>query len=116
MNILNITVIEFIEKIIEYYDRFRVLFHVSKDGYFAHFNVGFLIGGLVSYFIFKKTGNKVKSLVFGVLIATFFGVAKEVIDPYLGRDVDLLDLIYTILGGVVGSVIILVLKRFWPKW
>ena len=65
--------------------------HISDNGYFAHFNVGFLIGGLVSYLIFKKTGNKIKSLVFGILIATFFGVGKELIDPYLGRDVDLLD-------------------------
>jgi VanZ family protein len=88
---------------------------VSKDVYFAHFNVGFLIGGLVSYLIFKKTGNKIKSLVFGILIATFFGVGKEVIDPYLGRNVDLLDLIYTVLGGVVGSVIILAIKSFWRK-
>ena len=89
-----------------------MLFHVSEDGYFAHFNVGFLIGGLASYFIFKKTGNKIKSLVFGILIATFFGVGKELIDPYLGRNVDLLDLIYTILGGVVGSVIILARRVF----
>ncbi len=88
---------------------------MSKDGYFAHFNVGLLIGGLVSYLIFKKTGNKIKSIVFGILIATFFGVGKEVIDPYLERNVDLLDLIYTILGGVVGSLIILIKKRFWRK-
>ena len=88
---------------------------MSKDGYFAHFNVGLLIGGLVSYLIFKKTGNKIKSLVFGILIATFFGVGKEVIDPYLGRNVDLLDLIYTVLGGVVGSLIILAIKSFWRK-
>ena len=87
-----------------------MLFHVSKHGYFAHFNVGLLIGGLVSFFIFKKTGNKTRSFLFGILVATLFGVGKELIDPYLGRDVDLLDLIYTILGGVVGSVIILVSK------
>ena len=89
-----------------------MLFHLSKDGYFAHFNVGFLIGGLVSHLIFKKTGSKIKSLVFGILIATFFGVGKELIDPYLGRNVDLLDLIYTVLGGVVGSLIILSKRVF----
>ena len=92
-----------------------MLFHVSKEGYLAHFNVGFLIGGLVSYFIFKKTGNKIKSLIFGILIATFFGVGKEVIDPYLGRNVDIYDLIYTVLGGVVGSLMILAIKSFWRK-
>ena len=88
---------------------------MSEDGYFAHFNIGILIGGLVSYLIFKKTGNKIKSFVFGILIATFFGIGKEVIDPYLGRNVDLLDLIYSILGGVVGSLIILAIKSFWRK-
>ena len=88
---------------------------MSKDGYFAHFNVGLFIGGLVSYLIFKKTGNKIKSFVFGILIATFFGVGKELIDPFLERNVDLLDLIYTVLGGVVGSLIILAIKSFWRK-
>ena len=88
---------------------------MSEDGYFAHFNVGFLIGGLVSYLIFKNTGNKIKSLVFGILVATFFGVGKELIDPYLGRNVDIYDLIYTVLGGVVGSFIILAIKSFWQK-
>ena len=88
---------------------------MSKEGYFAHFNVGLLIGGIVSYVIFKKSGNKLKSIVFGILIATFFGVVKELIDPYLGRAVDLLDLIYTVLGGVVGSVLILAIKSFWRK-
>ena len=88
---------------------------MSKEGYFAHFNVVLLIGGIVSYVIFKKSGNKLKSIVFGILIATFFGVVKELIDPYLGRAVDLLDLIYTVLGGVVGSVLILAIKSFWRK-
>ena len=96
----------FIDKLIEYYDRFRVLFHVSEHGYFAHFNVGILIGGLVSYLIFKKTSNKIKSLAYGIMIATIIGVGKELIDPYLERNVQLLDLIYTVLGGIVGSVII----------
>ena len=91
------------------------MFHVSENGYFAHFNVGFLIGGLVFYLIFKKTGSKIKPLVFGILIATFFGVGKELIDPYLGRNVDIYDLIYTVLGGVVGSVIVLAIKSFWRK-
>ena len=88
---------------------------MSEEGYFAHVNAGILIGGLVSYLIFKKTGNKIKSFVFGILIATLIGIIKELIDPYLGRNVDLLDLIYTILGGVVGSVIILAIKSFWRK-
>ena len=88
---------------------------MSKEGYFAHFNVGFLIGGLVFYLIFKKTCNKIKSLIFGILLATFFGVGKEVIDPYLGRNVDMYDLIYTVLGGVVGSVVILTIKSSWRK-
>ena len=92
-----------------------MLFHVSKDGYFAHFNVGLLIGGLVSYLIFKKTGNKIKSFVFGILITTLIGIIKELIDPYVGRSLDKYDLIYTFLGGVVGSLIILFKMSFWRK-
>ena len=89
--------------------------HVSDAGYFAHFNVGLLISSLVSYLIFKKTGNKIKSLVFGILIATLIGIVKELFDPYIGRSLDKYDLIYTILGGVVGSLIILAIKIFWRK-
>ena len=88
---------------------------MSEDGYFAHFNVGLLIGGLISYLIFKKTGNKIRSLVFGILIASFVGIVKEVIDPYVGRSLDKNDLIYTVLGGVVGSLIILIKNSFWRK-
>ena len=89
-----------------------MLFHVSKDGYFAHFNVGLLIGGLVSYLTFKKTGNKIKSFVFGILITTLIGIIKEVIDPYLGGNLDKYDLIYTFLGSVVGSLLILLKRVF----
>ncbi len=88
---------------------------VSDDGYFAHFNVGLLIGVLVSYLIFNKTGNKISSFVFGILIATFIGLVKELIDPYWGHDVDIYDLIYTVLGGVVGSLIILIKNSYWRK-
>ncbi len=89
--------------------------HVSDHGYFAHFNVGLLIGGLVFYYIFKKTGNKKKSFISGILMATFIGVFKEIIDPYIGRNVQLLDLVYTVLGGVVGSLIFLIKNSFWRK-
>ncbi len=88
---------------------------MSVTGYFEHFIVGLLIGGLVSYLIFKKTCNKIKSFVFGILISTLIGTLKEVIDPYLRGNVDKYDLIYTFLGSVVGSVIILSKKSCWRK-
>ena len=85
---------------------------MSEHGYFAHFNVGILIGGLASYLIFKKTGNKIKSFVFGILITTLIGTVKEVIDPYSGGNLDKYDLIYTFLGSVVGSLLILIKRVF----
>ncbi|MEL4454810.1 hypothetical protein [Lutimonas vermicola] len=39
------------------------------------------IGGVTSYFIYKKTNNKFKSWTIGTGVATVIGLAKELIDP-----------------------------------
>ncbi len=74
---------------------------ISRMGYYEQFIVGLLVSGLVCYLIFKKTGNKLKKIIFVILITTLIGIFKEVIDPYWGHDKDKHDLIYTFLGGVV---------------
>ncbi len=63
----------------------------------------------------RKTSNKIRALVFGIMIATLFGTIKEIIDPYMGGSLDKFDLIITFLGSVVGSVIILSKKSSYRK-
>ena len=107
--------IEFIKKIFHFISGVISFFQISYSGHFEHFIMGLLISALISYLIFWKTGKKMKSFIFGILITTLIGTLKEVMDPYLRGNVDKYDLIYTFLGGVVGSVIILSKKRCWRK-
>ena len=88
---------------------------ITDSGYFEHIIVGLLIGGLIAYLIYKQTSNKIKSFVFGILIATLIGILKEFLDPYMRGNVDRYDLIYTFLGSVFGSFIILSKKSFWRQ-
>ncbi|MDN3641654.1 hypothetical protein QWY87_03010 [Lutimonas halocynthiae] len=77
---------------------------VTRNGYVEHFIGGILIGAIVSYFVFKKTHIIWVALFFGIVTSSFIGLAKELIDPYLRGDRDKLDLIFTSLGGILGSM------------
>ncbi len=81
---------------------------ISENGYVEHFIVGSLIGGLISYLIFEKTNHKLKSIIFGISVAFLIGLAKEYIDPIFGGQKDKFDLIYTILGSIVGAILFLI--------
>jgi len=84
---------------------------ITKNGYVEHFIVGSLVSAFISYLILKRSNNKIKSLFFGVGAAIFIGIMKEVIDPLIGGDRSKADIIYTVLGGMVGTVIILLIKK-----
>ena len=108
-------VIELIKKILYFISPILSYLQITFSGHFEHFIIGLLIGGLVSYLIFKKTGNKIISFIFGILITTLIGTLKEVTDPYVGGNADVFDLIYTFLGAFVGVLIILSKMSFWRK-
>mgnify|MGYP001115290362 CR=1 FL=1 len=84
---------------------------VTENGHPEHFIVGCLIGGFISFFILKRTNNVLTALFFGLGAATFIGIFKEFIDPLIGGSRDKADIIYTVLGGMVGTVIILLIKK-----
>lgn len=105
---------EIIKKILEYIKENNGFLHITQTGYFEHFIVGILIGGLISYLYFEKTYNKFKSIFLGISTAFFIGLLKEYVDPLLGGDIDKLDLIYTVLGSITGAAIFL-LKTYAQK-
>jgi hypothetical protein len=70
----------------------------------AHFVVGSIIGGFVSVFVLKRLGSKSKAIVIGFAVAALIGLAKEIIDPYVGRNRDAADFYYTCYGGLLGSL------------
>ena len=57
----------------------------SDKGHAEHFVAGTLIGGVTSYFVFKKTNDKWKSWLIGAGTAVVVGLTKEAIDPAIGE-------------------------------
>ena len=80
-------------------------------GYPAHFIIGALIAGLVFHLVYKKTASHLKSWILALALVSAIGLAKELIDPFLGRQRDKIDLVITILGGIIGTVIIIISKK-----
>jgi hypothetical protein len=88
---------------------------LSNNGHPEHLIGGFVIGGVTSFLVFKKTDNKLKSWLIGTGAATAAGLIKEAIDPALGRERSGQDLGYTVLGGAIGASIVIPLKKKEPK-
>lgn len=88
---------------------------ISDDGHPEHFIAGAIIGGVTSYFVFKKTDNKLKAWLIGAGASVVVGLAKEAIDPYIGRTRSWEDFGFTVLGGGVGASIVIPLKKHHPK-
>ena len=80
-----------------------------------HFVGGMVIGGVTSYFVYKKSNNKLKSWGIGTGAAALVGIAKELIDSASGKDFSGADLGYTVLGGAIGASIVFPLKQNKPK-
>ena len=81
------------------------------NGYYKHFIIGALLAGLLFHYGYKKTTSHLKSWIIALVIVSAIGLAKELIDPLLGRQRDTLDLVVTILGGVVGAGTIVLYKK-----
>ena len=106
---------ETIRNIFEFIHRVEGFVQISATGYFEHFVVGLLIGGLIPYLAHEKTNHKLKSVFFGMSLAFLIGLAKEYIDPLFGGDKDKFDLIYTVLGSMAGAVLFLLYTAFHQK-
>lgn len=88
---------------------------ISDDGHPEHIIAGAIIGGGVSYLVYRKTGNKFKSWLIGAATASAVGYLKEAIDPSLGNVKSDKDFGYSALGGVIGASIVFPLKKRKPK-
>lgn len=100
---------EIINEIFVFIKQNNDFLHISRTGYFEHIFAGFLIGGLISYLYFKKTDQILKSIFIGISTAFFTGLLKEYVDPLLGGSKDKLDLIYTVLGSIIGVTIFILM-------
>jgi hypothetical protein len=87
----------------------------ANKGHPEHIIAGMAVGGVTSYFVYKKTNNKFKSWAIGIGAATVIGLAKELIDPSIGRERSVQDFGYTVLGGVIGASVVFPLKKRAPK-
>jgi len=88
----------------------------SENGHPEHFIVGAIVGGGVSYLVYKKTDNKLKAWLIGAGTAAALGYLKEAVDPkWFNRVRSSKDFGYSALGGVVGASIVIPLKQRKPK-
>ena len=53
----------------------------ANKGHPEHIIAGLAVGGVTSYFVYKKTNNKFKPWTIGTGAATVISLAKELIDP-----------------------------------
>lgn len=85
---------------------------ISDDGHPEHLIAGAIIGGGISYLVYKKTDNKFKAWIIGAASAAVMGYIKEAVDPKWFDGVrSKKDFGYTALGGVIGASIVIPLKR-----
>ena len=88
----------------------------SENGHPEHFIMGAIIGGGVSYLVYKKTDNKLKAWLIGTASAAALGYLKEAVDPkWFNRVRSNEDFMFSALGGAVGASIVIPLKRRKPK-
>ena len=84
---------------------------ISDDGHPEHIIAGMVIGGGVSYLVYKKTNNKFKAWLIGASTAAAVGYLKEAVDPkWFGGVKSDKDFGYSALGGVIGASIVIPLK------
>lgn len=84
---------------------------ISETGYPEHFAAGVIIGGTLSYFIYKKTNKKFKAWLIGFAASATVGLLKEAADPSLFNGTrNAKDFQYTALGGLIGASIVIPLR------
>lgn len=83
----------------------------SNKGHPEHFIAGFVIGGVTSYLVFKKTDNKFKAWLIGTGAAMAAGFLKEAIDPMINKERSFEDFKYTAVGGIIGASIVIPLRK-----
>jgi hypothetical protein len=85
---------------------------ISDNGHPEHLIAGVVIGAGISYWVYKKTDNKLKAWFIGTASAAAIGYIKEAVDPkWLNGVRSNKDIGYTALGGVIGASIVIPLKR-----
>lgn len=103
-------------KIFKIWDKFASFVCSFMSESEAHLLFGTLISLIVTLFapiIFNNAASKIYYL-FGIIASALVGLLKETIDYFRGEKFDYKDLLFSVLGGVIGSFIgfiILLLKQ-----
>lgn len=94
-------------KIFKFYDKIAEwLCDFTSDKY-VHLLAGLLISFFVSWLVTLTTPNalSVECARCGFIIGVLVGIAKEIIDAYREKPMDCADLLFTVFGCVLGSVL-----------
>ena len=94
---------EILDQVIQFIKKVAAHLWYGNNGHLAHLIVGVLIGGFGAIFLFKNSFSKSRAFLLGLAIAAIIGLLKELIDPFIDRQRDLGDFVFTVFGGVMGA-------------
>ena len=94
---------ELLDQIIQFIKKVARHFWYGNDGHLAHLIIGMLVGAIVAIILVRNSYPRTKAFLLGLAIAAAIGLLKELIDPYIGRQRDLLDFVFTVFGGALGA-------------
>lgn len=94
---------ELLDQLIHFIKKVARHLWYGNSGHLAHLIIGMLIAALAAHFLFRSSSSRTRAFLLGLAIATVIGLLKELIDPFIGRQRDLFDFVFTVFGGMVGA-------------
>ena len=84
---------------------------ITHSGYAEHLIGGIFIAAILAYLVFNKTNMFWTAMFMAIVITSLIGLFKELIDPYLRGDRSKLDLVFTVLGSIIGAFGLLIYDK-----
>ena len=98
------------KKILSVYDKIAQWLCSFDSDKYVHLLFGLLVSFAVAWVFILTTAGATKPVcaVCGVIAAVFVGFIKEVVDFFRDKPFDGGDVLFTVIGGIIGAVLYLV--------
>ena len=95
------------KKILSVYDKVAQWLCSFDSDKYVHLLFGLVISFAVSWLFMLTTMGATKPVcaVCGVIAAVFVGFIKEVVDFFRDKPFDGVDVLFTVIGGIIGAVL-----------
>ena len=95
------------KKILSVYDKVAQWLCSFDSDKYVHLLFGLLVSFAVAWVFILTTAGATKPVcaVCGVIAAVFVGFIKEVVDFFRDKPFDGVDVLFTVIGGIIGAVL-----------